>query len=116
MSFGGETCGHGRFPKGRAVRRSSTTGEPTNEGARGDAVRKEATKGENVDAAIGIVETVDGSGTEESRDGSNEGGGIGGGAKRVVVGEGGGSDVGDVAEEETVHVAKGGGEALDHGG
>lgn len=116
LSFGGETGGDGGLPKGRAEGGSAAAGEPTNEGAKGDAVGQEAAKGENVDLAGGVVETVDGSGAEESGDGSDEGGGIGGGAQRVVVGEGGGSDVGDVAEQKTVHVAKSGGEALDHGG
>ena len=74
-------------------------------------VSEEAAEGAGVDSAGGVVEAVGRAGADESGDGCDErrGGGIGGGGGRGwrVVGEVGGSDVRDVAEEEAVDGAGG---------
>lgn len=77
-----------------------------------DRITEKAAKRGRFDGTRGVIEAIDGAGAEETSDGGDEGGRFGGG----VVGEGGWGDVGDVAEEEAVNGAGGGGESLDDGG
>lgn len=66
----------------------------------------------NLDSTSGVIETIDGAGAEETGDGGDKDGGFGDG----VIGECGRGDIGDVAEEEAIDGAGGGGEVLDDGG